>query len=54
MMKALVSCLIMGGALVGGMCIGEPLMQLAADLFPDVGRFLGLIPEDEDPDDAEV
>lgn len=54
MMKALVSCLIMGGALIVGMCIGEPVLELVADLFPSIGQRIGLVPEDEDPDDAEV
>lgn len=53
MVKALVSCVITGSALVLALCIGEPIMDMVTDLFPGLGRKLGLIPPDDEEDERE-
>lgn len=52
MVKALVSCVIMGSALTLAICIGELIMELAENLFPGIG-----LPAEEDIegiDDADI
>lgn len=50
MVKALVSCVITGSALVLALCIGESIMDLMVDLFPGIGQRIGLVPENDDKD----
>ena len=51
MVKALVSCVITGSALVLALCIGEAIMDLMVDLFPGIGRWLGIVPPNEEMED---